>query len=267
MAKKLSKNLKKIIFKCGIVGFPLKKPRSVSIWNKYFKEKKIEARIYSFEIKKKNFDNFITRDFIQNNKFLSMLVTMPYKKEVINYANVLHQSVKNSNSSNLLIKKKNKVYAYNTDVLGAFDTIKYKLKNYKNIVVIGLGGTGQAIFSYLHNKYKNKNFTLISNTFSFKSKNVKIIKDINQDTLLNKSLIINCSPLGSNLNKKFVNQSPIKKYLFTKLNKKSLVFDIVYKPKKTKLYYFCKENHIEYINGINMNSIQAKEALRFTFDK
>ena len=38
---------------CGIVGFPLKKPRSIPIWKKFIKENQINATMNAFEIQKK----------------------------------------------------------------------------------------------------------------------------------------------------------------------------------------------------------------------
>ena len=39
---------------CGIVGYPLKKPRSIKIWKKYFRENNIKASMKKFEFSKKN---------------------------------------------------------------------------------------------------------------------------------------------------------------------------------------------------------------------
>ena len=67
--------------KFGIIGYPLNKPRSVSIWRKYFKKNNIKAQFNPYEIENKNFNNFIKKNFLQDQNFLSMVVTMPYKKK------------------------------------------------------------------------------------------------------------------------------------------------------------------------------------------
>ena len=41
-----------------------------------------------------------------------------------------------------------------------------------------------------------------------------------------------------------------------------VIFDIVYKPRLTKLGLLAKKNKLKYINGIKMNSIQAEYALK-----
>ena len=50
--------------------------------------------------------------------------------------------------------------------------------------------------------------------------------------------------------------------ILIKLTKTQKIFDVVYKPKKTKLYYLSKKYKINYINGIKMNTIQAISALK-----
>ena len=67
-------------YKCGIVGYPLTKPRSIQIWKKFFRKYNINASMLKFEIKNSKFDNFI-KDIKFSNNFLAMAVTMPYKKK------------------------------------------------------------------------------------------------------------------------------------------------------------------------------------------
>ena len=39
--------------KCGIIGYPLKNPKSIKIWKNYFKKKNIKASMEKFSIEKK----------------------------------------------------------------------------------------------------------------------------------------------------------------------------------------------------------------------
>ena len=58
---------------------------------------------------------------------------------------------------------------------------------------------------------------------------------------------------------------PIKKNILFYLNKKSVIFDVIYSPKKTILSKYYKKNKIKYFNGLNMNTAQAKRALQIAF--
>ena len=59
-------------------------------------------------------------------------------------------------------------------------------------------------------------------------------------------------------------KTPLSDQILKKINKSSFVFDLVYKPKKTKLYYQCKRYKIKYSNGIKMNTFQAVKAIEIT---
>lgn len=252
----------------GILGHPLKKPRSIKIWKNYFRKRKILSKMIKFDIRPNKLSDFF-RFVKKEKKFKAMAVTMPYKKKVLKYIDKIDNFALMAGAVNLIVKEKNKLYGYNTDVYGAYQSIKDKIKYYKKIIIIGLGGTGQAIFNFLSNKYKKKKYLLITNKFKNKKKNRNIFtsKSLSEKMITENILIINCTPLGSNLKKSFVKKTPIKSNLLKKIKKKSFIFDIVYSPKKTRLASECKLNKLKYLNGIKMNSLQAFRALQLAYGK
>jgi len=250
---------------CGIIGFPLNKPRSIPIWRAYIKKYKINSSMEELEINPKKIKNFLI-ELKKNHYFKAAAVTMPYKKLLFKYVKPADTFSKYSKSINLIKKQKTFLYGYNTDVYGAMESLKRKMKLYNKVIIFGLGGTGSAIFNYLKKKY-NKKFIIITSQKIKNKKNIIYLKKINMKSLKNPCLIINCTPLGSNLKKKYVNQSIISWNLFKFIDKKSYVFDIVYKPKITRLAFFCKKFKIHYTNGLKMNTVQAKKALKIVFRK
>ena len=96
-----------------------------------------------------------------NEDFLATAITMPYKISLFKKVKIEDEFAKYSESINLIIKYKNKLYGYNTDIYGALYSIKNKIKFYDDFLIIGLGGTGKALFNYLSKRYKNKNFNII----------------------------------------------------------------------------------------------------------
>ena len=44
-----------------------------------------------------------------------------------------------------------------------------------------------------------------------------------------------------------------------------MIFDVVYSPKKTIMQKLAKKNKVKYINGLQMNTSQAKQALKIVF--
>lgn len=246
---------------CLIIGNPLKRPRSVPIWNKFFREKKMKLKMFEKVIPKNLFKQQIIT-ILEDPNFKASAVTMPYKKKILPYVIIKDKISKFAQSINFLIKIKDKIYGYNTDVFGALETIKNKQK--KNIVIFGFGGAGEAIFRCIYKLYPKSKFQVVSkkkNIGSFDKNRVKFIKKIDQDYLSKADLFINCSPLGSNLKKKFLKKTPLKKIHFQNINSNILVFDIVYKPTKTLLSKLCKNFSIKYINGLKMNTVQAQKAL------
>ena len=125
-----------------------------------------------FDVKPKKLKDFIK--FIRAEKnFKATAVTMPYKKKVIKYLDKIDDFAMKAGSVNLIIKTNGALTGYNTDVYGAYYPIKNQIKSYEKIIIIGLGGTGEAIFNFLSSKFKNKKYLLISSKFKYK-KNLKV---------------------------------------------------------------------------------------------
>ena len=247
---------------CGILGHPLKNPRSIKIWKSFFKKNNIKCNMNGFDVKPKNLKKFFYQ--IKSDKyFLASAITMPYKIASKNFINNLDIYAKYSGAANLIIKKNKKLNGYNTDIHGALKSIGDKIQVYKNITLIGYGGTGSAILKYLLKKYK-KNYLLVSkknNHPKIVEKKCKVVKKLLNNELKKKQLIINCTPLGSDLKLSFLNKTPLSKNQIKNLNKQSFIFDIVYKPRKTRLAYLCDRYKINYKNGLEMNTFQAEIAI------
>lgn len=246
---------------CYIVGHPLTKPRSIKIWNRYFKKKKINMKMEKKDIPPTRIKNFI-KMIKKDNLFYASAITMPYKKIFYKICKFKNKISEYSKSVNLVIKKNKQLFGYNTDILSLIELLK-KIKK-KNILIIGMGGTGEAIVNVFKKKYKNSKLFVITRK---KQKNKKILffKKNSPKTVSNKNLIINCTPLGSDLKKAYLDKSPISKNLFKYIDKNTVIFDLVYSPKITKLSKLCKHERILYLNGLRMNSLQAKFALDIAF--
>ena len=216
----------------------------------------------ALEIRPSNF-KYELKKLINNEKFLASAITMPYKKKIFSYVKVNDKISKYSKSINFIIKKNKKIYGFNTDVYGALDSIKLIKK--KNIAIYGFGGAGEAILRTLCFVYKKYNFLVISSKkkpHDLKKTKIKFIKKNKFHDLSNIDLFINCSPLGSNLRSKYRFKSPLTERLLYTAKKKLVIFDIVYKPKITKLNLISKKYGLKYINGLHMNTIQAELALK-----
>ena len=246
--------------KSFIIGYPLNNPRSVPIWKAHFKKGKKNIKMNALEINPRFFKKEFKK-ITNNNDFIATAVTMPYKKLVYKYITPYNKITSLSKSVNLVIKYKEKLLGFNTDIEAALKIIGNKRKN--KILLIGLGGTGNAFFNVLKKKYNNCQFFIITTQNKKNQKNIKFIRKIENEMLSKIDLIINCTPLGSNLKKSYLGKSPLKINQIKKLNKKAFVFDIVYKPRKNLLSKLCSKQKINYENGLKMNQLQANYALKY----
>lgn len=249
---------------CHIVGYPLKNPRSVKLWKQYFKIKNIHMSMTKKSIpnnKIKQFIKYIKKD----PSFYATAVTMPYKKLFYKITEKRDKITKYSKSVNLVIKKNNKLIGYNTDILALIYLLN-KIKK-KNILLIGMGGVGEAIYNVFKQKYKKSNISVISRKVGKTNKKRNFFKKLNKNILLKQNLIINCTPLGSNLTSHYKNKSILDEKHFSYLNKDVFIYDLVYAPKSTLLSKICKKNKIKYLNGLKMNTMQAEIALNLAFNK
>ena len=66
-----------------IIGLnPSKGARSPTLWNKVYKNLKINCKMYPADISKKNLSKFI-EEIKKDKNFVGSAVTMPYKEDII----------------------------------------------------------------------------------------------------------------------------------------------------------------------------------------
>jgi len=128
----------------------------------------------------------------------------------------------------------------------------------EQIIIVGYGGSGTAIYNYYSKIYKKKIIVI-----SKKIKKKNFYNKIKSNFLKKKSLIVNCTPLGSKLKYNYEKKSPINFNLMKQVNNKSFIFDLVYSPKSNLLSKFCKKLKLRYNNGIRMNTIQANLSFNY----
>lgn len=105
-------------------------------FNKYFELYNIDAIYKSFSVN--NIKDAVNSAKILN--FSGFAVSMPFKRDVLNYVDNISDEVNIINSANTIVNKNNKLIAYNTDYIG----VKEIIKNYKEIIILGNGGLSWA---------------------------------------------------------------------------------------------------------------------------
>jgi shikimate dehydrogenase len=253
---------------------PSKGARSPSLWNAAFQRYKIKNHMIPLDTNNNNIFKLLNT-LEKDKNFIGGCVTIPHKETVFKWlkGKVTRTSKKIGAVNCLFRDRKGKLRGTNTDGEAALKSYKNKFGSIKNkkIILIGAGGAGKAVASYFVSEIsRRKNLVITGRSKSSE----KYSKKIGSTWLHNKNIvnldlekfdtIINCTSLGFG---KLINKSPIS---FNKLknNKKKLnIFDIIYKPKFTKLILDAKKKNFKTLNGLDMNLRQAVLAFGYVMKK
>lgn len=188
---------------------------------------------------------------IQLLNIAAVNITVPHKVNAIKYVDVPDPSVRAIGATNLIIVRQNKLYATNTDVIGAVKAIEENISVAgKNIAVIGAGGAARAIVYALSkkgavisvwNRTKRKAENLVS---EFHLKEAFDLE--NTKKLILEDIIINTTSIGM---KDTMSQSPVPA---ESIHEGQIIFDIVYAPHETKLLQLAKQKGAKRIAGYKM---------------
>jgi 3-dehydroquinate dehydratase/shikimate dehydrogenase len=240
----------------GLVGNPVKHSKGIIIHNKRFRKLRLN-KIYV---------NFLVDDlkrFVKEYKAVvnGLSITIPFKREIIKHLDRVDPIARKIGAVNTVIKKNGKLIGYNTDLIGAIKAIerRIKIKN-KKILMIGAGGVARAIgYGIVQKKGK---LVVLNRTMKKAKKLARELKckggGLNRlKEQRNIDIIINATLIGMFPD---VNKTPIKKKILKKIvNKRAVVFDSVYNPKKTKLLKESKRLGCNIIGGYDMFINQAEE--------
>jgi len=241
--------------KIFVVGNKTSKSLSPLIFNHWFKKYKINATYGFIEVEKNKFKKTIQKT-LSDKDVVGLNVTIPYKKEIMKIISTLNKHAKKINAVNCIVNKKTTT-GVNTDWVGYKNIIKTQNFNKsKNIIILGYGGASQAISYYFFSTgYKNvfifnRSKKLINNQ---KKKRVFTKKYSKIEGYLEKAdLIINTTPIN-----------PLSKKHLSSVDKKTLISDIVYRPKETRFLKAFKKN--KKIFGITMLLNQAIPCFKLWF--
>ncbi len=251
----------------GVIGHPIEHSLSPVMHKAFFKEKKINADYFAFDVDEKNLgDAIYGADAL---KFCGLNVTIPHKISVMKYINEISEEANLINAVNTIKFEKGIATGYNTDGIGAIKAIEKNLNEClkgKKIFIFGAGGAARAIvFSALLNNAEisiynrtSEKADLIQKEVNEKlNKQIKIVENFDlQEELKDSDIIINATSVGMfpNVDKCAINEGDIPEG--------KVVMDIVYNPIETKFLEFVKKRNCKVIDGVDMLVEQGAEALK-----
>ena len=233
----------------GLIG----KNIDYSFSRSYFKEKfevnKLDYSYNNFDLK--TIDLFT--ELKENCKaFSGFNVTTPYKEVILPYLDYIDKEAKKIGAVNTIKIKNNQLIGYNTDHYGFKESIiKHLEPHHKTALILGTGGASKAVAYVL--RELGINFEHVSRA---KSPDVKhTYNTLTSNEIESNKLIINCTPLGT--------YPKIEKYpeiSYDQLDKRHLLFDLIYNPAETIFLKNGKLKGAKGINGLEMLINQAEKS-------
>ena len=240
-----------------VIGNPIEHSFSPKLHNFWIKNNNINA-IYE---KKKLDNNELEKLFleIREEKIAGINITVPFKKSVIPFIDLLSDEANQTQSVNTVYLKNNKIIGHNTDIDGFKLGIKnsnFKVEG-KKIFILGAGGVVPSIISAL--KKMNVSQIILSNRTKEKAENLKglfeDLKIVDWGEVPTFDMIINATSLGLNINDK-INLD------FSKIEKGKFFYDVIYNPSLTSFLEQGKRLGHKIENGKMMFIYQAYLAFK-----
>jgi shikimate dehydrogenase len=258
------------MIKLGLIGYPLSHSLSPLMQKAALADKGIEGDYVLLETPTEKIKNIV--NYLKENDFRGFNVTIPHKVAIMEYLDIIDDlAVKIGAVNTVVINENKKLTGYNTDVYGFMYAIPEDIRNNlkdKKAAIIGSGGAARAVTTGMA-EMGIKEIQII--TLESEIENAAEIKAIlNQnypelaikDCILNEnidlsgvSLLVNATPVG--MEGKYEGLSPLSEYSIGSLPDDSFVYDIVYKPRKTKLIEIAQKRNLRTLDGLDMLVLQG----------
>ena len=238
-----------------VIGNPIEHSLSPKLHNYWIKKNNLNALYDKKLLERGEIKQLISN--VREEKIHGLNVTVPFKKMVIPFLDILSDEAKNSQSVNTIYKDKDKIIGDNTDIEGfktALETTNQVIKN-KKALILGAGGVVPSIIVALKKMQISKIY--LSNRTELKALEIKKlfpeIEIIEWGKVTSFDIIINATSIGLNkkdeINIDYKNISPNKFF-----------YDVIYNPKETNFLRKAKEFGAQTENGKMMFIYQAQKA-------
>ena len=240
-----------------VIGNPIKHTLSPKLHNFWIKKNNVNAIYGKLETHKSDLNELCEN--LKQGKLDGLNVTVPFKKEIIPYINVLSGNALRTKSVNTISIENGNLVGHNTDIDGFELSVKklnYDVSN-KTVIILGAGGVVPSIIYAL--KKMNASKIFVSNRTKEKAEDMQNQFDdlhiLDWGELTNFDMIINATSIGLKENDKF-------EIDFSKIGKNKLFFDVIYNPKETNFLNIGKKLGNMTENGKFMFVYQASAAFK-----
>ncbi|MBI5965009.1 MAG: shikimate dehydrogenase [Chloroflexi bacterium] len=250
----------------GLIGYPLGHSLSPKIHNAAMKACGLQGDYSLFPIHpddKQGLKDLLSR--ARSGEITGLNVTIPHKQNVIEFMDELTPTAKAIGAVNTIYLRERKLVGDNTDAHGFLSDLK-KFVNKEtgrqvntNALILGAGGSARAVVYALLND--GWNVTILARrtkqaqqlAHSFANYQLQIT---NYDSFLfllsTFHLVVNTTPLGMTPN---IEVSPLPENI--KLSPHTVIYDLVYNPRETKLVKDARAQGLSATTGLGMLIEQA----------
>jgi shikimate dehydrogenase len=255
-------------FHLGLIGYPLGHSLSPKIHTAALKACGLQGDYSLFPIPPE--DTQALKDLlarIRSGEIHGLNVTIPHKQNVIPLLDELTSTAQAIGAVNTIYLRENKLIGDNTDAAGFLSDLKKftgdrRLVISNSALVLGAGGSARAVvYALLNDGWR---VTIAARRveqaqeLSRQFESTKVI-ELNLSTFKpsNMQLIINTTPIGMTPN---VDQSPLSENMT--LSKDTVIYDLVYNPRETKLVKDARAQGLQATTGLGMLIEQAALAFQ-----
>ena len=238
-----------------VIGNPIEHSLSPKLHNYWIKKNNLKASYEKKLLKQDEIKQLILD--VKEEKIHGVNVTVPFKKIIIPFLDILSDEARSSQSVNTIYKNKDKIIGDNTDIEGiktGLEVTNQVIKN-KKAFILGAGGVVPSIIVALKKMQIAK--ICLSNRTELKALEIKKlfpeIEIIEWGKVTSFDIIINATSLG-------LNQKDEINIDYKNISKDKFFYDVIYNPKETSFLRKAKESGAQIENGKMMFIYQAQKA-------
>ena len=240
-----------------VIGSPIEHSLSPKLHNYLIKKNNIDAIYEKQNLCETELENLILN--VKKKKLNGINVTVPFKKKIIPFLDLLSLEAEKTQSVNTIYLDKNKVIGHNTDIDGfelGIKNLKFNTID-KKVLILGAGGVVPSIIFAL-NKMKISEI-IVTNRTKYRAENLKDLfknlKVVDWGDIPQFDMIINATSIGLNKEDKLDLD-------FSKVGQNKLFYDVIYNPSETNFLKTGKKLGNRTENGKLMFIYQAFAAFK-----
>jgi len=228
----------------GVIGNPIGHSLSPLMHNAAFAQRRMNAVFVPFLVRD-------LADFMRSVKPLrisGISVTIPHKQQILKYLDECDPLAAEIGAVNTVVVRAGKLHGYNTDHLGVLQSLGRKIKlEGSRVLVYGAGGAGRTVAHAAARAGAHVFFCArrpesarsAARDFGAEALDRKDLRELDFDA------IVNATPIGMMPHE---DESPLDAAEL----RCNLVFDLIYRPMRTRLLRLAERRGIDTLSGVEM---------------